>query len=89
MHGMSDTGDDLTEAQCVLVEALSRRVWGLLHAREPEVVSTVLIDVLAAFLGQWGAGCSPAMRRRMQAEVMVSVAQVTFDILDLREAGKH
>jgi hypothetical protein len=89
MHGMNDNGDDLTEAQCVLVEALSRRVWGLLHAREPEVVSTVLIDVLAAFLGRWGAGHSPAMRRRIQAEVMVSVAQVTFDILDLREAGKH
>lgn len=83
---MNDNEDDLTQAQWAAVEALSARIWGMLHEREPEVVSTVLIDVLAAFLGHWGASYRPRERRQMQGEVMVHIARVTFDLLDLREA---
>lgn len=84
-----DNPDELSEAQCAMVAALSARIWEMLHAQQPEVISTVLIDVLAAFLGRWGAGRPAALRRQIQAEVMVSVAQVTFDVLDLREAGER
>ena len=85
---MNDNEDELTEAQCVLADALATRIWGLLHAHEPEVVANVIADVLAAFLGNWGHQHTAHMRRHMQAQILSSIAQVAFDLLDIREARR-
>jgi hypothetical protein len=83
---VNDNEDDLTEAQCRLIHVLTSGVWRRLKDHEPEVVANVISAVLAEFLGNWGRQHPPALRRRIQVEIVTSLAHVTFDLLDIRAA---
>jgi hypothetical protein len=86
---MNDNEDDLTEAQCAQIHALSVSLWRSLKAYEPEIVANVISAVLAEFLGNWGRQHPPALRRRIQVEIVTSLAHVTFDLLDVRAAKER
>jgi hypothetical protein len=84
---MNDNADDdLTEAQCRLIQVLTNGVWRRLKDHDPEVVANVISAVLAEFLSNWGTQHPPPLRRRIQVEIVTSLAQVTFDLLDVRAA---
>src|SRR4051812_30227496 len=86
MNDNDEAADDLTEAQCALIYELSVELWGCLTKHEPAVVANVISAVLAEFLSHWGTQHPPPLRRRMQVEIVTSLAHVCFDLLDIRAA---
>lgn len=79
-----DAEDDLTEAQCLLIGELSERVWRALREHPPEVIANVIGNVFADFLGAWGRQLPQRYRRQMQMDIILSIAHVAFDLLDMR-----
>lgn len=86
MNDNTETADDLTEAQCDEVLALQERIWGILQDRAPEVIANVLPTLIAEFLGNWGQQYPRPRRRRIQVDICLSLVQLTFDLLELRES---
>lgn len=97
MNDNDEAGDDLTEAQCDDVLELQERIWLILQDRAPEVIANVLPTLIAEFLGRWGQQYPRPRRRRIQIDICLSLVQLTFDLLELRESrgspeprkGKH
>lgn len=97
MNDNTDSADDLTEAQCDDVLELQERIWLILQDRPPEVIANVLPTLIAEFLGRWGQQYQLGRRRRIQMDICLSLVQLTFDLLELRESrdgpaprkGKH
>lgn len=84
---MNDNADDdLTEAQCRVIHELTGRLWSRLGDHSPEVIANVISNLIAEFLGRWGHGHPPAVRRQMQMEIVLAMTHVTFDLLDIRAA---
>lgn len=77
--------DDLTEAQCELIYEIGKRLWTELCDHEPEITASVIVNVLADFLGNWGRQHSRQFRRQMQIDIILSITTMTLDLLDMRD----
>lgn len=75
----------LTPEEDALIDELTERMWGDAYNHEPEIIANVLGALLAEFLSNWGRKLPLIARRQVQVDIMLSLARIAFDLLDVHD----